>query len=332
VAVITSLDGPAKVVSSGVDASFVQRFRALSVANTAIAPGMALALLRLPRNAIMHLHVAQAFVPEAVFAAHLLRRIPYVAHIHIDVGPSGWAGFLLRVWKPLVLGPILRRASAVAVFTSEQSSAIVSKYRIDDSRIRIVPNGVDEAFFWDRERDMSRIPRLLFVGRLSVQKNLNFLLQALDGISERFETTLVGSGELEHELKEMALDLRLKNVRFYGRADGTELLNLYRDADVFVLPSEREGMPLVLLEAMAAGLPIVATNVPGNRAVVVPGENGLLVPVDNPAKMREALLALTSDPVRYRAMSTASRRLAAGHSWQTIAAQFERVYLDVSGS
>jgi glycosyltransferase involved in cell wall biosynthesis len=220
----------------------------------------------------------------------------------------------------------------VAVFTAEQRSAIAAKYGIDDSRMRIVPNGVDEAFFWDHERVPAETPRLLFVGRLSVQKNLQLLLRALEGISERFETTLVGAGELEDQLKELARDLKLQNVRFHGRADGTELLDLYRNADVFVLPSEREGMPLVLLEAMAAGLPIVATDVPGNRAVVTPGENGLLVPTDSPARMREALLTVMEDPVRYRRMSVAARRLAARHSWETIAAEFERIYLDITRS
>jgi glycosyltransferase involved in cell wall biosynthesis len=148
----------------------------------------------------------------------------------------------------------------------------------------------------------------------------------LEGVSEQFETTLVGDGELEAELKEAVSDLRLQNVRFHGRADGAELRELYRNADVFVLPSEREGMPLVLLEALAMGLPIVATDIPGNRDVVVHGQNGLLVPLGDPSALRQALLSMTGDQDGYRRMSETSRRLVGRYSWKAVGVEFERLY------
>jgi rhamnosyl/mannosyltransferase len=167
---------------------------------------------------------------------------------------------------------------------------------------------------------------LLFVGRLSVQKNIPLLLHALDGVSERFETTLVGDGDQGRMLRETADRLRLQNVRFHGRADNAELRGLYQDADVLVLPSEREGMPLVLLEALAVGLPIVATDIPGNRDVVLPGRTGLLVPPSDPAQLRRALLEVTGDAQRYQRMSEAARARAARYSWTSVGAEFERLY------
>jgi glycosyltransferase involved in cell wall biosynthesis len=164
------------------------------------------------------------------------------------------------------------------------------------------------------------------VGRLSAQKNLRLLFRALDGVSESFETILVGAGELEADLKEMARKLRLRNVCFRGRADVAELRELYRNADVFVLPSEREGLPLVLLEAMAMGLPVVATEVPGIREVVIHGQNGLLVPPGDPSALRQALFSVTADLYSYRSMSETSRRLAGKYSWSAISAEFDRVY------
>jgi rhamnosyl/mannosyltransferase len=115
-------------------------------------------------------------------------------------------------------------------------------------------------------------------------------------------------------------------VRFHGRADGAELRELYRNADVFVLPSEREGMPLVLLEALAMGLPIVATDIPGNRDVVVHGQNGLLVPLGDPSALRQALLSMTGDQDGYRRMSETSRRLVGRYSWKAVGVEFERLY------
>lgn len=328
VQVLTSQSGQSPTLACE-DDDFVRRFRSWEVANTAIIPGLLSALFKIPRCSIIHLHIGQAFVPEIVYLSHLLRRLPYVAHVHLDVGPSSWAGFLLRLYKPVVLGPVLRRAGMVVVFSHEQRSVVMSRYRINPDRIAVVPNGVDESFLYTGVRSLHPRPRLLFVGRLAVQKNLPLLLHALNGVSDRFETILVGDGAMSGELRQVANDLRLHNVRFHGRADGSELRDLYRQADVFVLPSEREGLPLVLLEAMAMGLPIVATDVPGNRDVVVPGQNGMLVPLGDPGALREALLRVTADPVDYQRMSDNCKRLAKSYSWRVVADNFDRLYSEL---
>jgi len=236
---------------------------------------------------------------------------------------------MLHVYKPLILGRVLRSAAVVVVFTDEQRSDVASRYGINPARIRVIPNGVDENFRYPGPRLPHPRPRLLFVGRLTVQKNLPLLFHALDGISDGFETTLVGEGELQDELKATVNDLHLQNVRFYGRADGAELRELYRNADVFVLPSEREGMPLVLLEALAMGLPVVTTDIPGNREIILHGQNGALTPLGDPSAFRQALLNITGDPDTYRRMSEASRRLAEKYSWETASTEFERLYTEV---
>lgn len=310
--------------------NYVRFLRSWEVAHTAIIPGLPVELLRLSRPSVIHLHIGQAFVPEAVYAAHLLRGLPYVAHLHFDIGPSGRAGFLLRAYNPLILGRVLRAAAAVAVFTDEQLSIIAAKYHVDPARIAVIPNGVDTAFFHTGQRFLHEKPRLLFVGRLAVHKNITLFLEALDGVSERFETSLVGEGELEAQLKKVVADLRLHNVRFHGRALGAELRELYRSADVLVLPSEQEGMPLAVLEAMAMGLPTVGTDVHGIRSLITHGQNGMLVPLGDPSALRQALLSVTGDLDRYRQMSETSRRLAFGYSWNEIGAQFERLYAEAS--
>lgn len=310
---------------------YVHRLAAWDIAHTAVIPGLLQQLLRKPKTSIIHLHIAQAFVPEMVLAAHLLRGVPYIAQLHLDVGPSGKAGFLLRAYKPLLLRWVLRSAARVIVFSEEQRAAIGAKYGLDVNRIIVVPNGVDDGFMIAGPRDLHPKPRLLFVGRLSVQKNLPQLLQALNGVSDRFETTLVGDGELDAQLRQITRDLKLQNVEFHGRADGPELRELYRNTDVFVLPSEREGMPLVLLEAMAMGLPIVATDVQGNRDLVTNGHNGRLVPLRDVAALRQALVDVTTDRDQYLRMSEASRQIARKYSWRAVVAEFEQIYAHVGG-
>jgi glycosyltransferase involved in cell wall biosynthesis len=87
-------------------------------------------------------------------------------------------------------------------------------------------------------------------------------------------------------------------------------------------------MPLVLLEALAMGLPVVATDIPGIRDLVADGRNGFLVPPGDPAAMRAALLRITADPDGYQRMSAESRRVAGQYSWDRIGAEFERLYAE----
>jgi glycosyltransferase involved in cell wall biosynthesis len=308
----------------------VQRLKSFVFANTTVIPKLLTEMLNVSRGEIVHVHITQAFTPEIVWLASKIKRFHYIAHIHIDAPPSGPAGFLLKIYKPLFLRRVLHAASYVVVFTDEQKSAVHSKYGVPNDRIKVVVNGVEDKFYFDKSRSESERPKLLFVGRLGYQKNIPQLLSALKGVSGQFETVLVGSGELETELKSLAKELELKNVTFAGRKDGTELLKFYDDADIFVLSSEREGMPLVLLEAMAMGLPIVATDVTGNRDVVVNGENGLLVPFNDADAFREALLKIKSDKKLYKRMSQNARKMASLYSWGKIARQFAELYKDAS--
>jgi glycosyltransferase involved in cell wall biosynthesis len=324
----------AGVVTDPAETGVVRRFWAVNIAHTKIMPGLPGAILRLPSSCVIHLHVNSAFVPETVYAARLLRGTRYIAHLHFDISTSrAWAGPVLRrIWMPVVLRRVLRAAAAVVVFTEEQRQAVASAYGVELARIFAIRNGVEDSFFHDDDRGLPSRPRLVYVGRLAVEKNVSALLRALAGVSEQFETTLVGEGSVERDLKRQSAELGLRNVCFYGRADGEDLLNVYRRADVLVLPSNHEGMSLVLLEALAMGLPVVATDISGNREVVSHGENGLLVPPDDPDALRAALLEIIEDPDRYQRMSRTARKLADQYRWETVADDFEQLYISAQRS
>lgn len=325
VSVITSNKG----CNSGQDMSngvIVKRLKSFVVANTTIIPSLLLHLLRIKSNDTVHLHIAQAFTPEVVWLASKIRGFRYIAHVHIDVPPSGWAGFLLRIYKPFVLGKVLRDAHGVAVFTNEQKQILGDRYHLEPNRVHVIPNGVAKEFFVSKRKNIHKKPRLLFVGRLSYQKNLKQLLDALNGISNQFDTTIVGDGELKQELIAYAKELKLKNIKFVGFANGDSLRNYYKQADIFVLTSEREGMPLVLLEAMAARLPIVATRVTGNKDVVKHRKNGLLVPYNNANALRAALLNLASDNIFYKSLSNNAAKMAMKFTWSAVRERFAAIY------
>lgn len=307
----------------------VLRLKYFRIANTNIMPTLLWRLLNISRSSLVHLHIAQAFSPEMVWLAAKIKGFRYVAHVHIDAPPSSVFGVLLKLYKPMVLKRVLKGASSVIVFTNEQKKTIIRQYNLDESRVEVIPNGVSDEFFVTEKRKLHKKPRLLFVGRLSHQKNLRLLLNSLDGISHKFSTSIVGDGELRADLEEYAHKLKLRNVTFCGRADGKALVDHYKRATVFVLPSEREGMPLVLLEAMAAGLPIVATNVTGTKDVVRNHVNGLLVPHDDAVKFREAITEITSSDKTYKSMSKAAQKIAKQHTWLKIVAKIKKLYIKV---
>jgi glycosyltransferase involved in cell wall biosynthesis len=303
----------------------VHRSRAVELAHTPIAPGLLWHLLRLPRSAVVHLHVAQALVPEIVWLAGALRRRPYVAHFHLDVDASGRLGRLFTVYKRRVLGAVLRRAAHVIVLSAEQAEFVAATYRVPRARLTILPNGVGAEFFAaDRARPTADgATRLLFVGRLSTQKNVPRLLHAVAAVRRPVELVLVGDGEDRALVEATIARLGLTNVRLAGAARGGELVDWYRWADVFVLPSDKEGMPLVLLEAMAAGLPVVATDVPGIRDLV--GADGLLTGCD-PAELGAGIDRVAGDAHLRARLVAASRRRGAGRSWPSLVPDIEAVY------
>ena len=152
-------------------------------------------------------------------------------------------------------------------------------------------------------------PVVLTIGRLLVQKGQRHLVDAVPEIAARFPDVAVvvlGAGVLLEPLRKQAAVLGVADrVHLPGfRPDARMLLDA---ADVFVLPSRQEAMPLAAIEAMEAGLPVVATEVFGSAEVVVDGGTGLLVPPGNAARLAQAVLALLGDPERRRRMGAAGR-------------------------
>ena len=327
VEVVTSTIGYKKgYKDSKISGYTVTRLAGISLFNVPIIPALLFSLLRQPRDAVFHVHVVQAFIPEiAVFAARL-RGAKVIMHFHLDVVASGTFGIIFTWYKRLLFARTLRAAQRIIVFSQDQAKLVTQKYKVEPSAIAIIPNGVASQYFFKGERTLPAKPTLLFVGRLSPQKNVQQLLHALHGVSDTFQTIIVGEGSLAAELQKLSRDLALQNVAFLGRVEGEELLTLYRQATVFVLPSEREGMPLVVIEAMAMGLPVVATDVLGTRDLVKEGQNGLLATYNSPASLRKALLTIVSNASRYAKLSKGAQLQAKGYTWAHVVGKLREVY------
>jgi glycosyltransferase involved in cell wall biosynthesis len=281
----------------------------------------------------VHVHTGHALIPEIVALATRLRGVPYIAHQHLMVRPSSRAGqVLLPVYYRLLYRPFLRRAARVICLTKAMRAELIAAFGVRPDRVVVVPNGVDRLRF--RPASIRRADaELLFVGRLTPQKNVDALLDAvaeLRDVGQKPVVRIVGEGEERDRLQARAAELLLSNVVFEGRRTWSELADDYACATAVVLPSTHEGMPLVLLEAMAAGAPVVASKLP--EIVEAGGDAVLTVDPGTPHALAKALGRILDDvPLRDR-LSEAGRRRAVRYSWEAVVDTIDGLYAEVSGS
>jgi D-inositol-3-phosphate glycosyltransferase len=306
----------------------VRRHRSIELAHTPIAPGLVLSLARTPKTAILHLHSAHALLPELVALIARLRGQRFLLHFHLDVDSSGPLGWLLPYYKRHVFGRVLRAAAGVIVLTGSQADFVHHTYAVPRRRLHVVPNGVGEdQFMPPRRAPRAGEPcRLLYVGRLSPQKNVARLLEAVSTCEQPVRLTVVGDGEQRDQLREMAGRLGLsETVTFAGARFGADLRRAYAEADVFVLPSDREGMPLVALEAMAAGLPVVATRVPGNIELL---KDVAVLAEPAPHALATSLDTVAADPELFERLARGSSEAARAYTWTAVVDRITAVYAE----
>jgi glycogen synthase len=268
-------------------------------------------------------------VPGGAVAWHLraTRGVPYVVSLRGGDVP-GFRPYDFALYHRL-MAPVIRRVwhGAQAVVANSQGlRQLASRF---DSRVPIdvIPNGVDRAHFAVAERAWDPA-RMLFVGRVVYQKGLDLLLEALAGLREiPWHLVVAGDGSQREPLSCRASDMGLADrVHFVGWLGGEEILQAYRQANLFVFPSRHEGMPNAVLEAMAAGLPVVASRIAGNEELVVDGETGTLVPTEDPGALRHALAMLLADGKRRAAMGAAGRkRVEDRYTWDRVAAAYHEL-------
>jgi glycosyltransferase involved in cell wall biosynthesis len=308
----------------------IRRLRALEVSSLPIAPGVFFQALRFPARYITHVHVAQALIPEMAWIARRLRGGKFIAHFHLDVAPSSRLGRIFFVWyKQRILGRTLRAAAKVIAFSAEQGEFLEKTYQVKSENITIIPNGIGPEFVPAPLADVSvdRPLRVLYVGRLSKQKALPRLVHALAAMTQPVEALLVGEGDERSDIEDLVRNYGLDNVQLPGRRQGNELVAAYQWADVFVLPSDREGMPLVALEAMACGLPVVATDVVGNRELL--SGIGLLVRPD-PASLATALDQVAKDEALRSELGSQSLAAAENYTVERLAERLRALYAEVA--
>ncbi|MEK7538395.1 MAG: glycosyltransferase family 4 protein [Patescibacteria group bacterium] len=299
-------------------------------AHTPFAPTLLWHLLMLPRNSIIHLHLAHAYWPELVLLASKLRRIPYIAHFHLDVEPSGFFGPIFVLYKKIVWGPVLRNARRVIACSQDQAMVVERKFGVKKENIVVIANAVSEDFFTNKVYAPStKQIRLLYVGRLALQKRVERLIEAVSKLSIPAHLTIVGDGEDRSKLEALVKKLKLSNVSFEGRKNDKEMQEYHRSHDAFLIASDKEGgTPLVVLEAMAGGLPILGTNVSGVRELL--NDTGVLVNEPYAENFARTIEQLWRAPEKLIALSKKSSEKAKQYKWSRFIDQLEEVYGSIS--
>jgi glycosyltransferase involved in cell wall biosynthesis len=285
-----------------------------------VAPGMARDLWTV-RADIVHAHAFGVAPTWLASFARRFREIPLVIETHADAG-RGTSGS--RAYARAVARLTLWRADRIVVHTRIEENLMAS-LGVDPSRLVLIPNGLDLAEFAGATPRVHRAGSItiLFVGRLSAeQKGLEPLLRAFAQLPRDSGTRLRLVGQ---DWGGQALVVRLARelgvqdrVVLTGPLPRVELVHEYANADLFVLPSLFEPYGIVLAEAMAAGLPIVASRVGGIPEVVAEGENALLCPPNDPGALAAALDRLARDASLRTRMGQAGVERVRQFAWDRI--------------
>lgn len=199
--------------------------------------------------------------------------------------------------------------------------------------IAYVPNGIDLERFRDRIDKNDPVFKFLFVGRLEKQKGLVYLLEAAGILKDKkdFRIIIIGGGSETEYLMRYTLNSGLGDiVDFKGKVDEQTLISNYMECDAFVLPSLWEGMPLTLLEAAAAGMPVIASNVGGISAIFDHEQNALIIVPKDAEALSDAMLKLICDCKLRERLGKNARKLAEKFSWENTAKLLDEIYINVS--
>jgi glycosyltransferase involved in cell wall biosynthesis len=309
------------------------------------AAGLPQLLWRLRHFDIIHLHYPFYGVHLPVLIACALPRPKLVLHYHMDSLATGVKGAIFEFNRRMVLPRLLARADVIvgASFDYLAHSQIASYFKTHREKFREVPFWVDSEKFSPEEIGNSADSVVLFVGGLDQAhyfKGLENLLRAMQTVvgksADPVRLRVVGGGELLSYYQALAAELNIaERVGFLGKVDDDSLVRAYREASFLVLPSINQGeaFGLVLLEAMACGKPVIASNLPGVRSVFNDQENGFVVAVGDRADLAEKILRLAEDrPLRERMGQRARAMVLEKYREETAGQLLEGICRELAGS
>lgn len=331
---------PARETSGGVEVFRTQSFRRHE--DRCSVPEMGLFCATSFRPALRHCREWKPGVIHAHFAmptgllawaVHRKTRVPYVLTAHLGDVPGGvpeQTDRLFRLVNPIAQKVWRDAAAATAVSSFVQALAIKACGRA----VTRILNGIDMSDAPPAPASVSTPRRLVFIGRLNPQKCPLFLIDVLAGLSGiDWRLTLIGDGMLMNATRRQADFFKVTpRIEFTGWLKGADVHARLAGADLLLMPSSFEGLPVAAIEALKHGLAIAASDIPGVRDVVTDGLNGLRLPAGDADAWIGKISALLGDERRLLSMKIESRKKAAAFDLERIAAEYEAVLETACGS
>jgi L-malate glycosyltransferase len=270
----------------------------------------------------------------------ILRQISGLSYV-VSLRGSDVPGYSDRF--PLIyffLRPIFRLIwkKAEAVVSNSEGLRELALKTNRSQEISIIYNRIDTEKFLPASSDQPKKDFVITPGasRITARKGLNFLVEAVSILAPKYENIrlkIMGDGNERENLEKLVEKLKLKDkIQFLGRIPREKTPAYYQEASVFVLPSLNEGMSNAMLEALASGLPILATDTGGAKELVADGENGYILKMKNSKDIAEKLEGLIKDENLRKQMGEASRARAEKLSWKNVAGEYESLYHKINKS
>lgn len=336
----TNFDQSAEEKTSWQDLELIKLKPFLKIGNTAILPG---AIKYLKNYDVVHLHYPFYGTAELIALVKLRfgEKIKLVLHYHMDNQARGLKGFIFSLYRLFFLPIILRLSDEITCASLDyiKHSSVGGYYLKHRDKFSQVPFGVDLKQFYPAEQKSEPSYNILFVGgldRAHYFKGVDKLIEAYSQVYQKIPQaylTILGQGDLEVVYKHLAKEKKLEDkINFVDNADNDSLVKCYQSSDLLVLPSinQNEAFGLVLLEAMACGKPVVASNLPGVRSVFKNGKQGLTVRPGDSLDLAEKILMILEDQKNKNRMGEMARRLAEKrYSWHLAGEKLNEIYYRV---
>lgn len=262
-------------------------------------------------------------------------KIPYIVSLRgSDVpGYSERFSCIYNFLKPLI--KFIWEKSSAAVSNSQGLKELALKSK-PDQKIDVIYNGINTDIFKpDAElKDKEKFIITLGGTRVTARKGIKYLIEAVHKLSNKYSNiyvTVIGEGDERESLEELARQLEVEDrIKFLGRLDNKKILPYYQEASAFVLPSLNEGMSNAMLEALASGLPIIATDTGGTKELVTDGENGFIIKMKDSQDIADKIEILIRDEDLRCRMGESSRRRAESMSWGNVAKEYCDLYKKIT--
>lgn len=271
------------------------------------------------------------------FISFLLKmryNLPYIISLRgSDVpGYSDRFKFIYAILKPLIR--VIWKKSGAVISNSQGLKELALKTDAKQ-KIDIIFNGIDIDDFYPDETLRGKDKFIITVGatRITARKGIKYLIEAIAALVPKYPNIflcVMGDGDEKENLIELVKEMKLENyVQFAGRIPREETIPYYQEASLFVLPSLNEGMSNAMLEALASGLPIIATETGGTNELLENGENGLIIKMEDAPDLAEKIEIILKDDMLRQKMGLVSRQRAEKMSWEKVAQNYYILYKQV---